>query len=161
MFILLFPTSSNQQRQAVERKCLDKLKGFLNSLQNVDQQQQPKPQIQLTVLEKRRPSQQSILQQQGPPKPQQHHHTAGLSKINVSTSPNTQSTTIRQPIVVNGGSVKSSVAKLGGVIYSRSSSISLPPSPNRSMLIKKEPFISSRTTDPIGKYFFRFAFESH
>ena len=65
------------------------------------------------------------------------------------SSANTPSNRVRQPVSVHGGNLKS--GRLGGVVFNRRDSISLPPSPTRSMLIKKETLVSSGNGEPIGK----------
>ena len=142
---------SKQQRRAVEKKCLERLRGFSNALNNVSQRPQQQH-LQLTLLDKRRqPSQQSVLQHhQGPTQVQRHHLMTVPSTI-TQASANTPSNRIRQPVTIHGGNVKSTPGRLGGVVFNRRDSISLPPSPTRSMLIKKETLVSSGTGDPIGE----------
>ena len=148
--IIPFLTYSKQQRRAVEKKCLERLRGFSNALNNVSQRPQPQ-QLQLSLLDKRRQSQQSILQHQGPTQVQRHHLMTIPSTITLTpSSANTPSNRIRQPVTVHGGNLKSASGRLGGVVFNRRDSISLPPSPTRSMLIKKETLVSSGTGDPIG-----------
>ena len=141
---------SRQNRRAVEKKCLEKLRGFSNALNNVSQRPQQQ-QLQLTLLDKRRQtSQQTILQHQGPTQIQRHHLMTIPSTITLTpSSANTPSNRVRQPVSVHGGNLKS--GRLGGVVFNRRDSISLPPSPTRSMLIKKETLVSSGNGEPIGK----------
>jgi hypothetical protein len=74
------------------------------------------------------------------------------STITVSQSSNTPSNRIRQPITIYGGNLKSSSARLGGIVFNRRDSVSLPPSPTRSLVVKKETLLSSGSGDAIGKY---------
>ena len=113
--------------------------------------QQPQQQLQLTLLDKRRHSQQSNLQHQGPTQVQRHHLMTGSSTITLSPSVNTPSNKVRQPFTIHGGSAVTTSGRLGGIIVNRRDSISLPPSPTRTMVIKKETFLPSGSGDPIGK----------
>ena len=72
--------------------------------------------------------------------------------ISVSSASNTPSNRIRQPITIQGGNMKSSSARLGGIVFNRRDSISLPPSPTRSVVVKKETLLSSGSGEPIGKH---------
>ena len=151
LHMILFFLHSKQQRRAVEKKCLERLRGFSNALNNVSPRPQTQ-QFQMSLLDKRRQSQQSILQHQGPTQVQRHHLMTIPSTITLTpSSANTPSNRIRQPVTVHGGNLKSASGRLGGVVFNRRDSISLPPSPTRSMLIKKETLVSSGTGDPIGE----------
>ena len=127
---------------------MEKLRGFSNALNNVSQRPQQQ-QLQLTLLDKRRQaSHQTVLQHQGPTQVQRHHLMTIPSTITLTpSSANTPSNRVRQPVSVHGGNLKS--GRLGGVVFNRRDSISLPPSPTRSMLIKKETLVSSGNGEPI------------
>ena len=106
----------------------------------------------MTLSDKRRQSQPSLLQHQGPTKVQRHHLMTSPSSLAVSSSANSPSNRVRQPITIHGGSNKTISSRLGGVVFNRRDSISLPPSPTHSLLVKKEAIVSSASGDPIGKY---------
>ena len=146
----ILSTCSHKNRKEAEKKCLERLKGFSNALNNVSQQ--PQQQILLTLSDKRRQSQPSLLQHQGPTKVQRHHLMTSPSSLAVSSSANSPSNRVRQPITIHGGSNKAISSRLGGVVFNRRDSISLPPSPTHSLLVKKEAIVSSASGDPIGKY---------
>ena len=147
---MILSTCSHKNRKEAEKKCLERLKGFSNALNNVSQQ--PQQQILLTLSDKRRQSQPSLLQHQGPTKVQRHHLMTSPSSLAVSSSANSPSNRVRQPITIHGGSNKATSSRLGGVVFNRRDSISLPPSPTHSLLVKKEAIVSSASGDPIGKY---------
>ena len=146
---------SHKQRNAIEKKYLERLKGFSNALNNVNQQPQHQ-QLQLIPLDKRRQTQQSILpqQHQAPAQVQRHHL---MTAVTLSPTVNTPSIRIRQGLGTQGRSTITTPGRIGDIVVNRRDSISLPPSPTRSLwgsrsgVIKKETFLHSSSGDPFGK----------
>ena len=80
-----------------------------------------------------------------------------MTAVNVSPSVNTPSIRIRQGLGTQGRSTIATPGRLGDIVINRRDSISLPPSPTRSLwgsrsgVIKKETFLHSSSGDPFGK----------
>ena len=133
----------------MERKCLERLRVLSNALNNVNQL--PQEQLQLNLMDKRRQSQHSTIQHQVPTQVQRPQLMTNPSTITLSPSVNTPTNRVRQSLAIHGGRPIAASGGMGGIIVNRRDSISLPPSPTRSMVIKKETLLSSGGGDSIGK----------
>ena len=110
---------------------------------------------------KRHPLQQSLLHHRNQPHSSpahiQRHHLMTSPSTTVTLTPNNLSSNThasnglpssrQSTMVVQGGG---SGGKIGGFFVNRKDSISLPPSPTRSMLIKKETLLQSSNGDAVG-----------